>query len=497
MTSYFVAFLLSLMVGTVMTVVVRHFAHRYGWMDQALSSRKIHSRPIPRLGGVAILCGFFAPLVGLLLVDSGVGAHFKAEPNLVWGLFGGGAVVALLGLYDDFHGAGAKLKFFVQFAVALGLYGLGLRVEQIATPFGGPMALGGLALPFTLLWVVGVINAMNLIDGLDGLAGGVAFFGIATNFILALVRGDVVTCLMMAALAGAVLGFLIFNFNPASIFMGDTGSMFLGFVLATVSVKTNTKSGTTVAMLVPVVALGLPIMDTLLAVVRRTALGRPLFSADKEHIHHRVMSRFVFSQRRAVLVLYGLCCLFTLTALALSYANSAQSAMLLGGIGVVVIVLMRKLGYLNLREVGQVGQVRRKNIHLRTVVRETNERIGSALDLPTLWEAVRGIAEAVDAAHLSLKLESDVRGHPDGQKDGITFEVSRPSPDGETFRFAVEVLHGEVRWGHLSLSWRDGRQEVNRDEELALELVADAIAKSVARIWAYQAADPQKVVAFR
>lgn len=493
MTSFFVAFLLSLIVGTVMTVVVRHFAYRYGWFDQARSSRKIHARPIPRLGGVAILCGFFAPLVGLLLVDSGVGLQFRAQTEFVWGLFLGGGAIALLGLYDDLRGANAKLKFLVQFAVAIGIYALGIRVNLIATPFGGPVSLGVLGLPFTLLWIVGVINAMNLIDGLDGLAGGVAFISVATNFILALTRGDVLTCLMMAVLAGALLGFLIFNFNPASIFMGDTGSMFLGFVLAVVSLKTNTKSGTTVAMLVPIIALGLPIMDTLLAVLRRTLLGRPVFSADKEHIHHRVMSRLALAQRPAVLVLYGLCCLFALTALALSYANSAQSAMLLGGMALVVIVLMRKLGYLNLREAAHVGQARKRNLELRSLVRELNERISGAREVPGVWEAVRPLCEGMEASRLELKLvtgEGDLR-------DGITFETVRPAGAATPFQFTAELLVMEQSLGQLSLSWRDGRGEVNRDEELALELVADSIAKAVSRIRAHQAADPSKVVALR
>jgi UDP-GlcNAc:undecaprenyl-phosphate GlcNAc-1-phosphate transferase len=445
------------------------------------------------LGGVAIVCGFYAPLVGLLLVDSGVGLQYRQHPELILGLFGGGLVVAALGLYDDLRGAGAKLKFLVQFGVATALYLLGMKIELIATPFGGAIPLGPLALPFTLLWVVGVINAMNLIDGLDGLAGGVAFFGVATNFILALVRGDVVTCLMMGALAGAVLGFLIFNFNPASIFMGDTGSMFLGFVLATVSIKTSTKSGTAVAMLVPIIALGLPIMDTLLAMLRRSMLGRPVFSADKEHIHHRVMSRFFLSQRGAVLVLYGICCLFCLTALALSYANSAQSAMLLGGIGVVVVVLMRKLGYLSLRSAAGVGEARRKNIQLRALVRDLNDRIAVAHDLQGLWDAVRPLAEAVDASALELKLQS---GEGD-LRDQITFDTSRPVGSALPFHFAVEVKLGDDTLGVLSLSWRDGRAEMNRDEELALELASDSIAKAVGRIWAVKAADPAKVVALR
>jgi UDP-GlcNAc:undecaprenyl-phosphate GlcNAc-1-phosphate transferase len=298
---------------------------------------------------------------------------------------------------------------------------------------------------------------------------------------------------MMAALGGAVLGFLIFNFNPASIFMGDTGSMFLGFVLATVSIKTSTKSGTAVAMLVPIIALGLPIMDTLLAMLRRTMLGRPVFSADKEHIHHRVMSRFFLSQRHAVLVLYGICCLFTLTALALSYANSAQSAMLLGGIGVVVVVLMRKLGYLSLRSAAGVGETRRKNIQLRALVRELNDRIAAARDLQGLWDAVRPLAEAVDATRLELEL---VSGEPH-LRDHITFETTRPAGAALPFHFSVEVKLVEEPLGSLTLSWQDGRVEVNRDEELALELASDSIARAVARVWAVKAADPTKVVALR
>ena len=196
-----------------------------------------------------------------------------------------------------------------------------------------------------MLWIVGVVNAVNLIDGLDGLAGGVAFFAAATTLVLALARGDVLMALCMAALAGAVLGFLIFNFNPATIFMGDTGSMFLGYVLATVSIKTSTKSGTAVAMIVPVIALGLPIMDTLLAMFRRAFLGRRMFDADRDHIHHRMMSRLQLSHRDAVLVLYGLSVLFGATALGLASANSVQSALLLAGISAVVVVLVRKLGY--------------------------------------------------------------------------------------------------------------------------------------------------------
>ena len=474
MITYFVAFLCAVMVSTFLTVAVRNRALRYGWVDDRKTSRKIHGTPVPRLGGVAIVCGFFAPLFALLIVDSSVGRIFRSNTELLSGLFCCGISTAFLGLYDDFRGCGARLKFAIQFGAAGALYSLGFRIEHIANPFGAPLALGLASIPFTLLWIVGVINAMNLIDGLDGLAGGVAFFAVATNFVLAFARGEVLLCLVMAALGGAVLGFLIFNFNPASIFMGDTGSMFLGFVLATVSIKTSAKSGTAVAMLVPVLALGLPIMDTLLAMVRRSLLGRALFSSDKEHIHHRLMSRLVLTHRRAVLLLYGLCCLFALTALAMAYANSAQGTMLLMGVGLIVFVLIRKLGYLSRQEMTMAQEVRRRNTQLRSIVKQVNGDLAKAQTVEQIWESVRPLADALDASSLELRLKR--RGGD--LEDTVRFATQRSAGSALPLEIALEITANERNFGKLALAWRDGRGEVNRDEELALELVADSIAKA-------------------
>ncbi|WP_342378871.1 undecaprenyl/decaprenyl-phosphate alpha-N-acetylglucosaminyl 1-phosphate transferase [Myxococcus stipitatus] len=493
MITFFVAFLLSLAVALTLTYVVRNWARAWGWMDPVDSSRKVHVRPIPRLGGIGIVAGFFAPLCALFLVDSGVGHHFRLHTELVYGLFLGGAAIAALGLYDDLRGANARLKFGVQFLVALGLYALGFRIEVIANPFGPELSLGVLGLPFTVFWMVGVVNALNLIDGLDGLAGGVAFFGVGTNFILALARGDILLCLLMAALAGAILGFLVFNFNPASIFMGDTGSMFLGFVLAAVSIKTSTKSGTAVAMFVPVMALGLPIMDTLLAVVRRSLLGRPLFSADKEHIHHRIMSRMVLSHRSTVLVLYGLCGLFTLTALGLNFANSVQSALLLSGMGVVIVVLMRKLGYLDLARAGDMQQTRQRNIRLRSLVKDVSASVRAAKSVQEVWTAVRALAEGLDVSRLELRFQH-VRNE---LTEGIVFETQRAPGSPVSFDLRLDVKDGDSVIGALSLAWANGRNATSRDEELALELVADAVAERSARLFAHADADPSRVVMLR
>ena len=478
MITDFAAFLLSLMVGAVLTLVVRNQAVKLRWYDQAKSSRKVHSQPIPRLGGVAIVLAFYAPITALLFVDSGVAIIFRQQRELIVGLYVGGFAIAALGLYDDLYGAGARLKFSVQIAVALILYAIGFRIETLSWPFGPSLALGAFALPFTVLWIVGVINAMNLVDGLDGLAGGVALFVVVTNFILAFSRSDVLVSLAMAALGGAVLGFLIFNFSPASIFMGDTGSMFLGFVLAAIAVKTSTKSGTTVAMLVPVIALGLPIMDTLLAMIRRAVLGRSLFDADKDHIHHRLMSRLRLTQRGAVLVLYGLCCLFALTALGLAFANGVQSAMLLVVVSAVVFVLMRKLGYLDLREGRGAGLIRRRNQQLRDLLREIARNVQASANLSDLWNSLRPLAEEMGAARLELHVH-EATGL---RREGVLFETERPAGNGFPLEVRVELVHGDRRMGFLTMTWRDGRVEIDRDDELGLELIADAAAVMADRL---------------
>jgi UDP-GlcNAc:undecaprenyl-phosphate GlcNAc-1-phosphate transferase len=342
--TYTVVFVVAFAITTGLTPAIRHVALRRGLVD-ARSGRKVHSRPIPRIGGVAIVIGFYAPLLGLVVAHTSMGGLLYTDPLVVAGLFGGGVAIALLGLWDDLRGLSARTKFVAQCAVGVAMYALGFQVRAVANPFGPAIDLGVVALPFTVIWIVGVMNALNLIDGLDGLASGVAFFAVATNFLVAFNRSEATMALLMVALAGAILGFLLFNFNPASIFMGDTGSMFLGFVLATSSVVTSQKGATAVAMLVPILALGLPIMDTLLAMVRRFVTGRSLFSADDEHIHHQLI-RLGYTHRRAVLAMYCMCVFFTLAALGLVFANAPQAALILGVVGAAVFVLIRQLGYL-------------------------------------------------------------------------------------------------------------------------------------------------------
>lgn len=340
-----VAFFLSLAIAGVLTPVLRELAVRLNLVDEVGSARKIHARPVPRLGGIAIVIAFFSPLVGLLILETSTGDLFLADPRRAFGLFIGGGLIALLGVYDDVKGVKAWVKLSVQVPVAMLMYWLGFKINVIANPFGDPIPLGILGLPLTVMWVVGLVNAMNLIDGLDGLAGGVSLFAISVTLIIALMKSQPLMILFCAALAGSVLGFLAYNFNPATIFMGDTGSMFLGFVIAITSIQVNQKSSTAVAILVPIVALGLPLLDTSLAFLRRSARGKSPFSADREHIHHRLLD-LGLSQRQAAGILYIVCLLLAFSALALTFAGSGWTVGLLSLLAVGAFVFVRRLGLL-------------------------------------------------------------------------------------------------------------------------------------------------------
>jgi UDP-N-acetylmuramyl pentapeptide phosphotransferase/UDP-N-acetylglucosamine-1-phosphate transferase len=335
MTSATIAFGLSLAIATVMTPLVLRAARARRLYD-APDARKVHVEPTPRLGGLAIVLAFYAPVTGLLLVDAGASRLLTdLGPQLV-GLFAGGLAVAAIGLYDDLRGANARQKLVVQTAVAVAMVALGYRVEVITNPFGPPLELGLLTYPISVLWFVGVMNAVNLIDGLDGLAGGVSFIAVATLLALSVLNNHPLAVLLSAALAGALAGFLIFNFNPARIFMGDTGSLFLGFILAALSMSTSTKASTTVAIAIPLLVLAIPLLDTAMAIGRRLRAHRPVFSADQDHLHHKLL-RAGLSHRGAVLTLYGVALVLAATAILVRLVPTGFGVASVLGAGLAVV----------------------------------------------------------------------------------------------------------------------------------------------------------------
>jgi len=346
MISFAVAFLVSLLVAAIATPLVLKVALSRELYDLP-GDRKVHTRPIPRLGGVAIVLAFFAPVTGLLLIDAGASTALTQSWPQVIGLYVGGILIAAIGVFDDIKGANAVQKLIVQVGVAVLMFFLDYRIDAISDPFGdGAIVLGTFALPVTVLWFVGVINAVNLIDGLDGLASGIGLISVTVLFALGVMSGNTIAALFCASLAGALGGFLIFNFNPARIFMGDTGSLFLGFVLAAFSISTSSKGSTTIALVVPVLALGLPIIDTLLAIGRRVRKQRPIFSADQDHIHHKLL-RAGLTHRQAVLTMYVVAVFLAGAALLLRVTSDLASGLVLIVVAVILFVLFRLLVHRN------------------------------------------------------------------------------------------------------------------------------------------------------
>ena len=261
MPDHVLAFMIALGIALILTPAVIAFARQTGALDKP-DARKVHVRPIPRIGGIGIYAAFMASiLVQLIFAD--VTPEFMTS---LIGLMIGGTIIVAIGIIDDYCDLPAKVKLLGQiFAAAVLVIGFDVRIDVITDPFGDYIYLEFLAIPATIFWVVGLTNTVNLIDGLDGLAAGVSSIAAVTIFLVAMEEGIPFVAMVTAALAGAAVGFLYYNFNPARIFMGDTGSMFLGFMLAGISVVGAVKSAATIALIVPILALGLPILDTTFA----------------------------------------------------------------------------------------------------------------------------------------------------------------------------------------------------------------------------------------
>lgn len=338
MRTYAIAFLLSLGLAALLTPVVLRFAVSMRLYDIPDGERKIHAVSIPRLGGIAITLAFTLPLVGMYLLPNKLSAFLHGNDTRLLSFVAGLACIVGLGIADDLRGVGAKTKLAVQSVAAVILWSGGISFDQISI-LGNSIELGSLSLGVTILWVTALVNAMNLIDGLDGLAAGVAFFASFSLFIIALIDGNAILACFSASLAGAVLGFLLYNFSPALIFMGDTGSMVLGYVFAACGLWATSKRSTALSLLLPMVALGVPIFDTIFAFSRRALSGRSPFSSDRGHIHHRLMD-LGLTQRQVVLTLYLICVLLSAVAVTIRATDDLRY----GAVIVALVIAMAGAG---------------------------------------------------------------------------------------------------------------------------------------------------------
>jgi UDP-GlcNAc:undecaprenyl-phosphate GlcNAc-1-phosphate transferase len=417
--TYLISFVSSTLIACILTWSVRNRATLRGWAMPP-AAHHIHKSPIPRLGGVAIYLSFVT-VAGLLIAGSalfGFDPRQNAETLLL--ILLPGTLIFLSGLYDDLRPLSAYVKFLIQMAAAALLFLGGLRVVSIPLLFGHD-GFGWLELPVTVFWVLWITNAFNLIDGLDGLAAGSAMFSTMTVFVVSLVSGNYLVSLLSVTLAGAILGFLRFNFNPATIFLGDSGSQFIGFMLSAFALVGAGKSSTVVAVAIPVVSFGLPLLETGLSVLRRFLSGQPLFSADREHIHHKLLERG-FSHRQVVIILYGVSALFGLLSLILLSPGGATVGIVLFIVGAGVWIGVQHLGY---HEVYELRRVARRTIEQKQIIvnnlaiRRATEKLPEArrfLDLCTiLQEAFE--ANDFDSFYLSVTPETDARSAFDDSRE--------------------------------------------------------------------------------
>lgn len=317
---YIILFIGATLISFAATPFVRKLAIKVNAIDVPRDERRVHKVPIPRLGGLSIFLSFSFCTIFVL----------GLEKNVL-GLLIGGSLIVAMGIYDDIKPLKAIYKLGVQILAALTLVAFNIKVNMITVPFdstGNTVDLTLIAIPITILWVVGITNAFNIIDGLDGLSCGICFISCLTLFGVSFIGDRYTPMILTIILAGACLGFLPFNINPAKIFLGDTGSQFLGFILAAISIEGAIKSATAVVVAVPILALGLPIYDTLFAMVRRKINKRPMMEADKGHLHHKLLDKGL-NQRQVVFIMYTISGILGISSIVAMKVSPKQSFALL------------------------------------------------------------------------------------------------------------------------------------------------------------------------
>jgi len=391
----------SFLISLVLTPLCRNFAARHGWMDRPGESRKIHVAAVPRVGGVPILIAYFAAMGLLILSPLHAGRAVAGALPSALALFPGLLLVFLTGITDDLFGLRPSQKLIGQiFAAGLTCWA-GVQVSTVA----GHHLNHWIAVPLTVFWLVGCCNAVNLIDGLDGLATGVGVFAALTMLVAAFLQGNQAMALACAPLLGALCGFLRYNFNPASIFLGDSGSLSIGYLLGCFGIIWSQKSTTVLGMTAPLMALAIPLLDASLAIARRTLRGQPVFAADRRHIHHLLLDRGL-TPRRVALLLYGIC--------GLGAAFSLMQSVLDHRYGGAIIVLfcaavcggVQRLGY---REFHLAGRMIRSGTFQRIIDAQMRlgaleEQLSQARTADACWLAIRQAACDLGFQRLSMRL---------------------------------------------------------------------------------------------
>ncbi|MBN1764082.1 MAG: undecaprenyl/decaprenyl-phosphate alpha-N-acetylglucosaminyl 1-phosphate transferase [Sedimentisphaerales bacterium] len=428
MKTYLFVYLGSLALAAMFTPIVILIARTLNIYDD-INVRKIHGRAVPRIGGVSIVLAMLGLTLPVLMINNEIGHAFRTIQDKVLVLLAGSVFIFLIGLLDDVRRVPVRMKLLAQTTAALAVCAFGLRIEFIALADWFILDLGWFSWPFTVLWIVGITNAVNLIDGLDGLAAGICAIACAVIAVFSIYTGQMVMAVLMLALLGSLTGFLFFNFNPARVFMGDCGSLFLGFMLAASSVLSTTKSFTLVGLALPALALGIPIFDTLFSMLRRFLERRSIFSADRSHIHHKLLDMGLH-QRHVVLLIYLLTLLVTGVGMFMMATRNLGTLLIFGGALALLVLVFRLFGAVGLRDTLAALQ-RRRNIdqqakdHRRDFER-AQLQLRHADNFDRWWKGVQKAAEKMDFAWIILPLQTR-----DGTRKTLLWRRKGPVPPDE------------------------------------------------------------------
>ncbi len=449
--------------------MVRVLALRLGAFDPP-SERRMRQPNVPTLGGLAVAAPLYVGVALLYLWPNVISERFFAgAQDDVMALLGAGFLILLLGVYDDLRGANASLKFSVQIVASLVICVVSGPVRSVTLPLAGNIELGLAAVPVTVFWIVAVTNAFNLIDGLDGLAAGVGALVYGVSFVIAHRYGHVYLMVLAAIMAGSLPAFLRYNFPPARIFLGDTGSLFIGFIIAVVSLQSSMKGPTTVLMLIPVCVLGYPLLDVSLAVLRRLVKGKPIFSSDRSHIHHKLLAAGL-GHRGTIAVAYGITLLFVAVAIFHIYGRDRETGVLLIITLAALAVMFRAFGYLRFARDHFNLAVRRKYRLYNLVAKITCLKMEDARSVEELWELLCYLGKEFNLCTVALQT---------GEKE---LNWRNPSaveaPGRNARRFELNDTGGVLRVSHNGQKDED----IELEQSILLEKLSDNLAKHLRRL---------------
>ena len=405
MYSLLVLLCCSFILCAVLTVMCRTVCLRFNLVDRPDKTRKLHKVPIPRLGGVAIAGGYAGSILLLVLLGTQGGGFIQSHLPEVKALLPAALVVFVVGLVDDLFNLRAVHKLAGQVLAAVMAYGAGIRINNIGN-IESPLWIDFL---LTILWILACTNAFNLIDGMDGLAAGLGCFAATTTFVASLLQDNFALAMATLPLVGCLLAFLLFNFNPASIFLGDSGSLLIGFLLGCYAVTWSQKTATIFGIVAPLMALAIPLIDTSLAIVRRSLRNRPIFSPDRGHIHHLLLDRGL-TPKRAALLLYGFAGLGAALSLLAGVRNDQFAGLVLVAFGVLVLIGVQALGFAEFEAVKQlfVRRTFQRVLASHIALHSLEKRLAASQSVQDCWELIRDASRSFGFARVECVLSGQI-----------------------------------------------------------------------------------------